>query len=148
MTRRRAGFTLIELVVALAIAGLAVAVVPASMARLQAGMEYRATVRAVLSGLKTARLEAARSGVAVPFSVDLEARSFSVPGQQVAPVPAQIELGLIVAEREQSGGRGSIRFYPDGSSTGGSIILRRENGGGVRLRVDWLLGRITQEPLA
>jgi general secretion pathway protein H len=42
----------------------------------------------------------------------------------------------------------AIRFLPDGGATGGSIDILRASGQGVRLRVDWLSGRITQEALA
>jgi len=52
----------------------------------------------------------------------------------------------VVADSEvQTPERGAIRFYPDGSATGGSIQLLRPGGAGVRLRVDWLLGTIRQE---
>ncbi len=38
-------------------------------------------------------------------------------------------------------GRGGIRFYPDGSSTGGRVTLSLE---GLQMRVDveWLTGRV------
>ncbi|HRD32755.1 MAG TPA: GspH/FimT family protein [Rhodocyclaceae bacterium] len=146
--RRGNGFTLIELVVALAIAALALAALPTGLSRLYENVEYRTTVRDLLSGLKAARAEAARSGMAVPFVVDVGERSFSVGERRAGTVPERLELSLIVAATEQAAERGSIRFYPDGSSTGGSIIVRRPTGVGVRLRVDWLLGRVSQEPLA
>ncbi|MBK9219230.1 MAG: type II secretion system major pseudopilin GspG [Uliginosibacterium sp.] len=47
----------------------------------------------------------------------------------------------------KEGGTASILFYPDGGSTGGFFELARAGGGGARLRVDWLFGRLTQEPL-
>lgn len=145
---RGSGFTLIELMVVLAIAALALAAVPSGLIKLYENIEYRTTVRDLLSGLKTARAEAARSGLAVPFVLDVAERSFSVGTKQAGVVPERLSLSLIVAESEQESERGSIRFYPDGSSTGGSIIVRRPTGVGVRLRVDWLLGRVSQEPLA
>jgi len=36
----------------------------------------------------------------------------------------------------------AIRFYPDGSSTGGSIDLS-VNGEGYRIKVDWLTGGVS-----
>jgi general secretion pathway protein H len=35
---------------------------------------------------------------------------------------------------------GTIRFYPDGSSTGGGLKLR-QNGHDTQVLVDWLTGR-------
>ncbi|WP_228151590.1 GspH/FimT family pseudopilin [Pseudazoarcus pumilus] len=142
------GFTLIELVVALTVAAIALAVVPVSMMRLYDGMQYRSAVRDVLAGLKTARVEAGRRGEPVPFTLDTEARRYWIGGVAAGDLPSSLQLGLVVADRELAGSRGSIRFYPDGGATGGSVVLRRESGDGVRLRVDWLLGRVTQEPLS
>ena len=143
-----AGFTLVELVVALAIAAIALAIVPASMVKLHESVQYSSAVRELLSGLKAARTDAARLGVAVPFTLDTAENRFSVGSGRSVDLPSGLRLGMVVAERELDDERGSIRFYPDGSSTGGSIVLRRSSGDGVRLRVDWLLGRVTQEPLA
>lgn len=141
----QAGFTLVELLVALTIVVLALAVVPGNMMKLHESMQYRSAVRDLLSGLKAARTEAQRSGVAVPFTLDTEEHWFSVGAQHTGSLPDRLRFGMVVAEREVEEQRGSIRFYPDGSSTGGSIIVLRPSGDGVRLRVDWLLGRISQE---
>lgn len=144
---RNRGFTLVELVVALTIAALALAVVPVTMVRLYDTMQYRSAVRDVLVGLKSARVEAARRGMPVPFTLDTAERRYWVGAREAGTLPTSLDLGLIVAQQELAGERGSIRFYPDGGSTGGSVVLRRASGDGVRLRVDWLLGRVTQEPL-
>jgi general secretion pathway protein H len=146
-TGLHAGFTLVELVVALTVAVLALTVVPVSMMKLHEGMQYRSTVRDLLSGLKAARSEALRSGAPVHFTLDTDEHWFTIDAQRKITLPESLRLGMIVAEREVRDQRGSIRFYPDGSSTGGSIIVRRNSGDGVRLRVDWLLGRVSQEPL-
>lgn len=146
--KRAAGFTLVELIVALAIAAIALAVVPVSMIKLHESSQYRSAVRGVLAGLKMARAEAARQGMPVAFTLDMYDKSIEVAGQRLSTLPEVLEFGLIVAERDLSGGRGSIVFYPDGGATGGSVIIQRPNGSGVRLRVDWLLGRVSQEPHA
>ena len=38
-----------------------------------------------------------------------------------------------------------IRFYPEGGSSGGGIDMERPGGTGVRISVDWLVGRVSQE---
>ena len=48
---RRSGFTLVEIIVALAIMALALAVVPVSMAKLQESMQYRSAVGDLVAGL-------------------------------------------------------------------------------------------------
>lgn len=144
---RSPGFTLVELVVALSIVALALAVVPVSVVTLHEGMQYRAALRELLAGLKTARGEALEAGVPVAFTVDTGAHWFAVGAHAPTALPTNLQLGLVVAEQEVRDRRGAIRFYPDGGSTGGSIVVRRASGNGVRLRVDWLLGRVSQEPL-
>lgn len=145
---RGAGFTLIELVVAITIAVTLLATVPVALGRAYDTMAYRAAVRNILAGLKSARQEAARRGYPVSFTMDLDSRSFGVDGRPRSDLPESLEVRAVVAEVEiQPGGSAGIRFYPDGGATGGSIELHRPSGGGVRLRVDWLLGRVSQEPL-
>jgi general secretion pathway protein H len=144
---RRSGFSLIEIIVALAIVALALAVVPVSMIKLHEAMQYRSAVSDLLAGLKSARNAAVRSGASVPFVVDVESRRVDVGGQKSFILPESLKLGLIVAEQEVESQQGAIRFYPDGSSTGGTVVVRRPAGDGVRLRVDWLLGRVDQEIL-
>ena len=143
-----AGFTLVELIVALAVVGTMLAAMPAALGRMYDTMQYRATVRDLLAELKGARLEAMSSGRPTVFAVDVEARRFGTGGRQTREIPPGLEVKALVAESETAAdGRMGIRFYPDGSATGGSIEIVRTSGAGLRLRVDWLLGRVSQEPL-
>lgn len=146
--RAASGFTLIELVVAIAIVALLAGAVATGYPRFHEAMEYRATVRGLLAGLYGARSEALRRGGPVAFYVDMGRQVYGIGDRVVGQIPDALELRLALADRADDGrGRGYIRFQPDGSATGGSItVLRRSNGQGVRLRVDWLLGRISQEP--
>jgi len=141
------GFTLLELLVVLGIAGLLLATAPFAVIKAYEQMQYRGAVRDVLTGLKLARLEAMRRGGSSAFIVDLQARQLRIDGRASADIPSGLEIRLIVADSEATNSRGAIRFYSDGSSTGGEIEIRRPGGGGVRIAVDWLLGRFTQHPL-
>ncbi|WP_114650046.1 GspH/FimT family pseudopilin [Pseudothauera hydrothermalis] len=140
------GFTLLELMVVLAIVALLIVSTPFAVAKAYETMQYRAAVRHVLTGLKLARLEAMRWGRDVAFQVELDKRLYGVEGK-LTPYPEQIELRLLVAATEGGQSAGAIRFYPDGSSTGGQIDILRSAGGGVRIQVDWLLGRFVQRSL-
>lgn len=143
-----AGFTLIELIVVIAIAALIAGASVAAYPRFQEATQYRATVRGVLSGLLGARAEAQRSGRSAVFFVDLAARDYGVDGRVLGRIPDVLDVRFIVAQRElQADRRGAVRFYANGSSTGGSVEIERRTGSGVRLRVDWLLGRVSQEAL-
>lgn len=146
--RTERGFTLVELVVAISVAALLLATAPAALDRLYDAMVYRSTVRHMIVEMKAARLRAMQDGEPVAFIVDLEARRFGGNGRTEIGIPDALKVRAIVADVEVSAdGRSAIRFYPDGSATGGSVELERSSGQGVRLRVDWLLGRVSQEPL-
>lgn len=131
----------------MAILAVTAAVVPFAASRMFETMEYRATVREIVSGLRAARLDAIRKGSSSVYVFDLEERRFGLADARGKPIPKSIRVNLTVADIEAGDQRGMIRFYPDGSSTGGDIDLVRASGDGVRISVDWLLGRMRQRPI-
>lgn len=153
--RHTAGFTLMELMVVLTIAALMVGVVLPMGARMYDTMQYRDAVRQLSQAAHSARYKAITGGQAMDLVFEPEAGRFAVKqaGQAVQEQDMEALEGELtfaaVSAREVSPGRGlaAIRFYPGGGSTGGSLSVQRPNGSGVRLRVDWLLGRVSQEAL-
>jgi general secretion pathway protein H len=148
VSRRQRGFTLIELLVVLAISALLIGLVPVAFTKMQEGSQYRDTVRAIVSDLRMARQRAISVGQPVIYRVDLNQRQFGIQGQTQRPVPNSLEVKAIAGQFEQLpvNGVALIAFMPQGGSTGGTIELVRASGAGVRIRIDWLLGSITQQP--
>ena len=142
------GFTLIELLVVLAIGALLIATLPGAFDRLRDTSQYRDTVRAMVLDLRQARQQALAYGQTVRFSVNLSDRQFGIEGQKLKVVPDTLEVKATVGtvEVQASNPKAAILFLPDGGSSGGTVELVRRGGGGVRIRVDWLSGQITQEP--
>ncbi|NCF80888.1 MAG: hypothetical protein GWP74_04680, partial [Proteobacteria bacterium] len=74
---------------------------------------------------------------------DVAKREFRLPGEQrVRKLPERVDIVLFSARSERlSAERGAIRFFPDGSSTGGRITLSTDT---LRylVNVDWLTGRV------
>ncbi|WP_239645081.1 GspH/FimT family pseudopilin [Comamonas sp. B-9] len=141
------GFTLIELMVVFAIMALVVAMAPVAYDRLKDGVQYRDTVRTMISQLRSARYSAVSQGEPVRFTVDLQTRHYGYAGAE-KEIPETVDLRTTVADREfVPNSSASIVFLASGGSTGGSVEILRKNGAGTRLRVDWLSGRVTQEPL-
>ncbi len=142
------GFTLIELLVVLAIGSLLVALVPPAFDRLREVSQYRDTVRAMVVDLRQARQQAMAYGRVVTFHVNLSDRQFGLEGQPLKTLPPTLEVKTTVGSKESSDSNplAAIAFLPEGGSTGGTIELVRPSGAGVRLRVDWLFGQITQVP--
>lgn len=147
VTRVRRGFTLIELLVVLAIGSLLVALVPSAFDKLREVSQYRDTVRAMRLDLRSARQQARQSGQVVNFRISLPDRKFGIDGSQLKVLPAALEVRTTVgsAGTANDDQQATIAFLPDGGSSGGTVELIRPSGAGVRLRVDWLFGQITQQ---
>lgn len=147
------GFTLIELMVALGIAALLAGLATPMALKMYATMQYRDAIRGVTGAATSARYQAINSGRAHDLLVAPDSHRYSVQlaesgldeeSASVLPDALSVQVDVardLVTER----GVGVIRFYPDGTSTGGSITVTRDNGAGQRIRVDWLLGRVTHE---
>jgi general secretion pathway protein H len=138
---RGGGFTLIEVVVTLAILGFALVLVAGYKAPWSSGLGLKGTAAELASGLRLARSEAIVSNRLVAFDLDVNGHRYRVGTRTERRLPANISLDLLTIAGERRGaGIGDIRFNPDGSSTGGRITLadgRRR----MAIGVDWLTGR-------
>ncbi|WP_158291757.1 type II secretion system protein [Lampropedia puyangensis] len=140
------GFTLLEILVVIAIAGLLAALMPLAYSRINEGAQYRDAVRSLWTSLRTLREEAQSTGATTQLVLNLDSKQFNI-GSQTYQLPADLEVRTSVADLGGDGRTAAIWFLPEGGSTGGSIELLRPNGDGTRLRVDWLTSDITQEAL-
>ena len=138
------GFTLLELLVVLAIIGLVLAFVPGFLVRGQPGLDVDVAARAIADSLRQARSDAVLQNREQLFALDVEEHLFRVGGQR-APVQIAkgIEITFQTARSEAlSENIGQIRFFPDGSATGGRIGLALD-GQVVEVIVDWLTGLVS-----
>lgn len=142
--RRERGFTLLEMLVVLVIAAAAYAVLLAAPLGKASAADLKAAARTLASGLRQAQTTAMATRKDAVLTIDVESREF-VTTVSTTPhkLPDNLELKLYAAQSEVSSERrGSIRFYPDGSSTGGRITV----ASGERkylVDVDWLTGRVS-----
>lgn len=137
------GFTLLEILVALVIGVLLVALVPPLLSGMSGATELRGAARQLAAGLRNARNEAISSRRDALLTLDLAAHRFAVSGDpRTIALPADVALTLDTAEVEVNDrAAGSIRFFPDGSSTGGAITVVNARLS-YRVTVDWLTGAI------
>jgi hypothetical protein len=100
----------------------------------------------IARGLQHTRREAMLSREERAFTIDVDRRLFKA-GSASEPVPLDhdVDLSLYTARSELAGHRsGRIRFFADGSSTGGRIDLEL-HGGRASVKVDWSTGLVTVE---
>ncbi|MDD3517178.1 MAG: GspH/FimT family protein [Chromatiales bacterium] len=137
------GFTLVELLVVLLILTLVASLVPAVMSGRIGGSELKSSARQVAAGLRLARSEAIAGNRAVGVLFDVERRGFEIEGlRDFRGLPGKVDLAVNTAQSELTDdGHAYIRFFPDGSATGGSVELTRDDRGYV-VKVDWLTGRV------
>lgn len=126
--KRERGFTLIEMLVTLAIAGLIAGISFPAIERMIARQEFASTAAMLGLALRSARAEAVREGATVYFALSADGRSFG----DAQRLPDTMTLAL------PSGG---IAFFEDGTSTGGTLLLTG-NGASFRLEVNGATGAI------
>jgi general secretion pathway protein H len=141
-----AGFSLIELMVVMILVVGLFGLIGGSLSRSVGAAELRNEVRAVIAGMRHTRGQAIVTKSEQLFRVDADALSWQAAGRDPQRLPEGLDITLTTARSELTGeNAGGIRFYPDGSSTGGSVLLsvgERE----WHVTVGWLTGEISQEP--
>jgi general secretion pathway protein H len=140
------GFTLLELIVVLFIVVLGFSAIVINLSSGNNATEIKAAARDIVSALRYARGQALISHQETTLTLDLAKNSYTVSSRgKVYPIPKAIKVTVVTAQSEITGeGLGNIRFFADGSSTGGRITLERGKAA-WQIDINWLTGQIELE---
>lgn len=140
---RANGFTLIELMAVIMLLAIALTLVSVSFSKSMRSARIRGASRDLVAALRYTRGQAIVKGKQEVLTLSLDSNTYTAPSKHAVKLPKDMNLTLTTADTEQTGSAtGGIRFFPDGSSTGGHISVfqgQRE----WRVNVAWLTGDIS-----
>ncbi|MEE8321885.1 MAG: GspH/FimT family pseudopilin [Gammaproteobacteria bacterium] len=141
------GFTLLEILVVLGIMTLLLAVVPPALNNVIDGTKLKGATRDLAAGLRLARSQAIAKQNDTTLLLHVEDKVFQIANKQKRlNLPEDTKLTLTTAQSEQvTEKEGAIRFFADGSSTGGRITLNNARNT-YTIDVNWLTGKIRIHP--
>jgi general secretion pathway protein H len=132
---RGAGFTLLEMLVVVAIMGLVLSLIVLRGPMRNPALSVRAAAGDVAQALRAARAQAIAEGRPVALLLDAARHRYVTTGvpPRVMPAPPSVVVTMPV---------NGISFAPDGSSSGGDIAVAAE-GHAAQVVVSWLTGRVS-----
>ncbi|MBJ6609590.1 MAG: GspH/FimT family pseudopilin [Candidatus Thiothrix moscowensis] len=140
---KASGFSLLEVLLVLVLGGLLMGVVATSLSE---GPVLRKSSREVAASLRHARAQAVMRQQPVLWKMNIADKRFWIEGGAGdasrtfnSQVEGKINTSAAQVESAQQGG---IQFYPDGSSTGGSVELTY-NQQTYKVNVEWVTGRVS-----
>ncbi|MCK9534913.1 MAG: GspH/FimT family pseudopilin [Pseudomonas sp.] len=140
-SRGIAGFTLIEMLVVLTIVALTLAIVVPAVSKSMV-VSVHDVARDVQISLRQARAKAVNEQQSALFWVDIEQHQYLNHKSKTKSFPEDINMRAKVASSEVQGQKAGIRFFPDGSSTGGRLTVT-DAAVAVHVDIDWLTGRVS-----
>jgi general secretion pathway protein H len=140
----QAGFTLLELMVVLALLALLMGLVLPGLQRTVKKERDRATLRQLTTTLRLARSQAATTRQRVRVFVNRETGQYRLEGSDRRGVLTGMRIGETrLVWQDQTHRQGYIAFYGDGSSSGGKLALEDITGRRYTLEVAIITGRVT-----
>jgi general secretion pathway protein H len=130
------------MLVVIVLIGLAAVAVSVSVTHGLASARVRAASSELAGALRATRAQAIVQGEEKVFDVDTRRNSYDGAKHHEVALPRGLKVSITSAKEDRPDNHtGRIRFFPDGSSTGGRITLKA----GQRewhVNVSWLTGQV------
>jgi general secretion pathway protein H len=137
-----AGFTLLEMLIVLAILALAMSFAGPLVSGGTEGVRLETASSELAAALRLTRSAAIIRNTEATLMVDVDKGVFGSSAVPQRPFAREIEAKLTYASGIRSASsEAGFRFFPDGSSTGGDVMLSL-HGKKVKLCIDWLTGEV------
>jgi general secretion pathway protein H len=136
------GFTLFEVLVVVALMAIIASLTAPMVVRAISGAEAQVSARHVAAMLRKSRAQAIIENRELVVHVDVHNRSIGIDDEAPEILPGSLGLRVYSARSEQQDDlTAGIRFFPDGSSTGGEIILQDAKAA-YHVQIEWLSGQV------
>ncbi len=144
--RAEAGFTLIEMLIVIVIIAISASIALPLLGRPSDTFRLQTTAGDFVAALRITREAAILRNAETALMIDVERRTLQsqvVPQRAFAPeVTAKLEFAAPERTARSTGG---FRFFPDGSSTGGTVMLSLHDKQ-AKICVLWLTGEARLGP--
>ena len=140
LTTGEPGFTLLELLVVLTVAGMMLAIGVPRLTDTVARARLSATADKVAAQLRLLRSLAMHDGAPRKLTIDPSRHAYSSSGKRYS-IPEDEVISFVPFDRSAPPGT-PIEFLPEGGSNGGTLVIsagQRQLG----IEIDWLTGRVT-----
>ena len=135
------GFTLIEVLVTLAILGVVLGLIIGRGPMRSRGLEARAAAGAIAQTLRAARAQAIATDQNVAVVFDPEHHVFAADSTPPSRLARDVAMEVLPPAPRGPGLTRLIRFSPDGRATGGQVLLGSGRGR-LSVSVEWLTGKV------
>ena len=136
------GFTLLEMLAVIVLVAIATAAASVAVTQGLSSARVRSAGNELAAALRATRAQAIVHASERTFELDTRSNSYGEPQHAAVALPRGMQVSMTsAAQGAPNAWTGRIRFFPDGSSTGGRITLRA-NQREWHVNVSWLTGEV------